>query len=130
MGLKLYLIRGLPGSGKTTLARIIAPFSNYAADDYYGETPDGGYVYPWSRETVSKAHALCQRRVKVAMENNVPVIAVHNTFTKLKEMEPYYELAITHGYLVSEIVMTNDFGSKHGVPQETIETMRARWEWR
>jgi hypothetical protein len=55
-------------------------------------------------------------------------VIVHNTFTQLREMKPYMDLADEFGYSVSEIVCRGNFGSVHGVPEEAIERMRNRWE--
>jgi len=130
----LLLIRGLPGSGKTTLAMALQEYAAghqsglvpavHAADDYFTDR-EGEYHFDPSK--LPDAHAHCQRKVRQAMGYGVNVI-VHNTFTQLHEMKPYMDLADEFGYSVSEIVCRGNFGSVHGVPEETIERMRNRWE--
>lgn len=120
----LFLCRGLPGSGKSSLARLLAPGHAYAADDFFEK--DGGYDF--DREKLGEAHAWCQERVEADLAGGVPYVAVHNTFSKAWEAKAYYALAANYGYSVFVIEAQNDFGNVHGVPASTIEAMRDRWE--
>lgn len=130
----LFLICGLPGSGKTTMARNIAPSSHcFAADDYF--ELDGSYRF--SPQLVPDAHNWCQRQVKGALETARmrTRIAVHNTFCEMWELEPYLRMAeeakrpvvivrlFDRGLTDELLVGTNT----HGVPGEVIGKMRARW---
>lgn len=125
----LYLIRGLPGSGKSTfalkLANAIGAYTFEA--DHFHEDADGNYV--WRPENVANAHALCQRAVRHIMTSNGKDIVVSNTFTTEKELKPYLDLAAEHGYSVTTLVVENRHGNKsiHGVPEETMTKMRNRF---
>jgi phenolic acid decarboxylase len=59
-------------------------------------------------------------------------IVVSNTFTQGWEMEPYYKLAESYGYRVFSIIVENRHGgeNQHGVPEDKIEEMRVRFEFR
>ena len=97
----LYIIRGIPGSGKTTLARKLAPDANYAADDYFYDS-DGNYKFDVTK--LDAAHKWCHKAVENAMINGVPVIAVNNTFVRKWEYADYIEMAEKLGYRPGEII--------------------------
>ena len=118
----LVLCRGIRGSGKSTLAETIAPDANFSADQWF--EANGGY----DPRRIEDAHSACRESVSRAMTNGVPVIAVHNTFTRNWEMKPYHEIAQQFGYEVFVVVCENDFGTIHGGGPEVNEKMKARWE--
>lgn len=119
----LYLIRGVSGSGKTTLAKKITK-CNVSADDYFMR--NGKYEYQHSK--TMDAHAYCLKEVREYMKLDAQEIAVHNTFTRRWELEPYYALAVEYGYEVVEVVMFGNFKNVHGVPLEKVAQQRNRFE--
>lgn len=125
----LYLVRGIPGSGKSTfalkLANSIGAYT-YEADHYHIDA-DGDYN--WKPENVPAAHAWCQRAVRHIMTSNRKDIVVSNTFTTEKELKPYLALAAEHGYDVTTLIVEGRHGnpSIHGVPEETMTKMRNRF---
>ena len=62
---RLVLIRGPPGSGKSTMAKVLAlvGFGHFEADMYF--VVDGRYRYDASR--IREAHAWCQTRTREAL---------------------------------------------------------------
>jgi predicted kinase len=127
----LILLRGLPGSGKSTLAGSLEMVFCYEADKYF-EDENGKYNFDPTK--IKQAHQWCQDRVEKAMNapNGFPPprIVVSNTFTQEWEMQPYFDMAAKHGYRVVSLIVENrhDGVNEHGVPDETIEKMKNRFE--
>lgn len=126
----LYIVRGIPGSGKTTFAKTLGGV-HFEADKYF--MVDGEYKFDVTK--LKNAHSWCQTQVSNAMLLNYTaninnVIVVSNTFTQEWEMEPYIEMAKEWGYTVFTIVVENRHGGKnvHGVPDDKLEIMRNRFE--
>lgn len=120
---ELFLLRGLPGAGKSTLAKSLSGI-HLEADQYFME--DGEYKFDASK--LKEAHAKCQNAVRVWMGSQDRII-VSNTFTQAWEMQPYYELAEKYGYRVYSLVVENRHGGEsiHNVPKEKIEEMARRF---
>ena len=124
---KLMLVRGLPGSGKSTYARFLAEQHGYVhlEADMFFEDEQGNYTY--NAAHVKNAHKWCQDRTNAELHYGSTVI-VSNTFTQQWEMLPYQEMAKRHRIPCEVITMSGNYGSIHGIPQETIERMKQRWE--
>src|SRR6185369_17422889 len=126
----IYLIRGLPGAGKTELAGKIAEIT-IEADMYF--IKDG--IYRYDREKIGLAHSWCKTKAANAMEDHFECIAVANTFSQRWEMIDYYSLALDYGYRITAITVNSGLSdeelarrNRHGVPIESIRAMRERWE--
>jgi len=123
---KLFLLRGLPGSGKTTLSEQLGG-SHFETDKYFIDE-HGNYNFDGSKLKI--AHKWCQLRVEHSMEDNIDKIVVSNTFTQEWEMDTYYELAKQYGYTVFSIIVENRHGgvNQHGVPEDKLQQMADRFE--
>jgi predicted kinase len=130
----LFLVRGLPGSGKSTFATHI--WNEYAvceADKFFYDK-EGNYNFDPSK--LKDSHAWCKTEVETRMKDHqinqqyYPEIAVSNTFTQEWEMKDYYELAEKYGYKVVSLIVENRHGGKnvHGVPDDKLEIMKNRFE--
>ena len=126
----LFLVRGLPGSGKSSLARRLVSRRSLAADDYF---MDNG-VYHFDPSRLAEAHADCQARCVQALSQGD--VAVANTFSCRWELQPYLVMAELAGARIIVIDLFDggctdselEARNEHGVPLEGIARMRARWE--
>lgn len=141
----LCLIRGLPGSGKSTLAKHmivqltadaerrgeVVGFSHLEADQYFMRMVNGRYEYMFDAAKLKHAHEYCMTQTQRALvaPNQRNTVIVSNTFTTLKEMEPYFIIASNAGVEVNVILCQGHFGSVHNVPVETIERMKSRFQY-
>ena len=123
------LVRGLPGSGKTTFAEAMAgPLDAViSADDFFVDRLTGEYKFDAS--LLGMAHASCRTRTELQMKTGLLRIFVANTFTTEKEMAPYIELASKYGYRVFSIIVENRSSTTniHNVPAETLKKMAERF---
>ncbi len=119
----LYILRGVPGAGKSTLAKELAPTENICEADSYQLDKDGNYVF--NPRKVGICHKLCMDKFKRLVHEHTDRIVVSNTSTKLREFKAYMDYATENGYKVIVIVVENRHGndSVHDVPQETREKM-------
>jgi hypothetical protein len=128
---ELILLRGLPGSGKSTAAKLIgangAGYAHFEADMYFMK--DGKYTFDPSK--LRFAHEWCRNETERAMTNpDISVVIVSNTFTQEWEMENYINLAKQHDYRVTSLIVENRHGgvNVHGVPEDKMKQMRDRFE--
>jgi predicted kinase len=129
---ELILLRGLPGSGKSTLGDVIlyTIFDDtsrvLSADNFF--TDDNGN-YNFDPTKLKEAHSQCQFLCSEEMRNGCPRIVVANTFTQEWEMEPYYEMAQRYGYRVHSVIVENRHNgvNVHGVPDEKVKIMSDRF---
>ena len=131
----LFLVRGIPGSGKSTFANHI--WNEYAvceADKFFHNKETGEYNFDASR--LKEAHEGCRNEVETRMSDHqvnpqyYPEIVVSNTFTQEWEMQSYIDLAKKYGYQVTTLIIENRHGNSnvHNVPAETLDRMRQRFE--
>ena len=130
----LFLVRGLPGSGKTSFASAI--WNDYAvceADKFFYDK-EGNYNFDGSK--LREAHDWCKNEVEIRMQDHqnnqqyYPEIAVSNTFTQEWEMEDYFKLAEKYGYKVVSLILENRHGGQnvHGVPEDKLQIMKDRFQ--
>ncbi|MDF2152229.1 ATP-binding protein [Vibrio sp. CAU 1672] len=124
---KLVLIRGLPGSGKTTKAKQLsrALQARHFEADMYFENDQGEYVFDPAKLT--EAHEWCFQQTKYWLEQGVPVV-VSNTFVQRWEMDRYLDYCREHHIAVEVLVCRGEYESLHGVPPATINKMRRLWQ--
>jgi predicted kinase len=121
----LYIVRGIPGSGKSTFAKTLGGI-HIEADQYFVDL-EGNYNFDGSK--IKLAHNWCMIQTQKAMVDDEPKIVVSNTFTQEWEMETYFKLAEENGYKVFTIIVENRHGgvNQHGVPEDKLQMMKDRF---
>jgi predicted kinase len=130
---ELYIVRGIPGSGKSTFAKSICkPWQHVETDMFFMK--NGEYKFDVSKLKV--AHQWCKNKVH-AMMRPTPwnllfnrTIVVSNTFTQEWEMKTFLVLARRFRYKVYTVIVENRHGGKnlHGVPEDKLQIMKDRFE--
>lgn len=126
--MNLLIIRGLPGSGKTTLAGLIGKGIKaeiVAADDFF--TDESG-KYNFKPDQLGRAHRWCEEQTEKFMQEGKPVI-VHNTFTTESELARYLELGKQYNYKITSLIVENRHGNEsvHNVPIPVMQKMKQRF---
>lgn len=126
----LHLMQGLPGTGKSTLARIIAR-DNLAVvlstDDYHHSDPANPHLYIYDPSLASLRHMKNQERCEYFLRRGVSVV-VDNTNITNAHVKPYLMIAAVLSAEIRVHRCIQEYGSLHNVPAETIERMRATME--
>lgn len=78
MNRNLYIVRGLPGSGKSTFAKSLGGV-NYEADMFF-INENGEYNFDPSK--LKDAHNWCRHKAMDSMKSGEPIVVVSNTFTQ------------------------------------------------
>ena len=128
----LILLRGLPGSGKSTLGNVILTSistdtpSVISADDYFNNE-NGEYIFDATK--LKEAHNQSLEKCADRMRLGIKKIVVANTFTTGWEMERYYEAANRYNYRVHSVIVENRHEGQniHGVPDDKIKQMKNRF---
>jgi predicted kinase len=125
--MELIIVRGLPGSGKSTFSKSLGG-EHIEADMFFVDKETGEYKFDATK--LKYAHNLCCDVVETCMEDGLKKIVVSNTFTQEWEMEEYYKLAEKYGYMVFSIIVENRHGgiNEHNVPEEKLEQMKHRFQ--
>ena len=125
----MYLIRGLPGSGKSTFAGTLADAidAQHFEHDRYLFTPEGEYL--WTEGRMAYAYRQCLRDTEEAMSQGLQVV-VSNVFPTSKSLKNYRKLAEKYDYQLTYIVVENRRGGVniHDVPQEALDDMRKAFQ--
>lgn len=129
---ELIIMRGLPGSGKTTLAKTFGGII-FSTDDFF--IKDG--VYQFDPKEITLAHDWNQERTEDAMNQGIGPIVIDNTNIKYEHIEPYLKMAKVYGYKVTFAVPETTWAFSpqgcsdhctHLVPLYVIEKALRDWE--
>jgi len=135
----ILVIRGLAGSGKSTIVRQLEslyPGSVCCSADKFFLNPQTG-EYQFDRSQLAEAHKWCQSKAEEACRQRVNIVIVDNTNVKKWEMVPYFKLADKYRYSVVVVEPRTPWRfnidelarrNKHGVDRFILSKKVKDWE--
>lgn len=137
-GKSAIILRGLPGSGKSTYITM-SDWSEYECEplicsaDHFFINEEG--IYRFEQGGLNAAHEACFEIFQEAILSGHSLVILDNTNSKRWEYQKYVALANLHGYDVQIIHIISDLTAKelaqrnsHDVPKYVIRQMMARFE--
>lgn len=143
-GFKIMIIlRGLPGSGKSYLAKEIVQSTVggdslkyiFSTDDFFLQKGRG--VYAFDPTKLSDAHAFNQEQVLKALMGAISPVIIDNTNTQCWEMQHYARMAVKYGYFIEVLEPDTPWlfqaaelarRNKHNVSRDSIQKKLQRYE--
>lgn len=134
---EMYLMQGLPGSGKSTVARRIQdrdPIGQaviVSADTFPGlyTFDPAGKVVGFNPTLLGKAHGACLRNAIQAIQDGASTVIVDNTNLTALELAPY--VAVAQAFGLAPIILRVECDADqafarntHGVPEAAHKRMR------
>lgn len=116
------LVRGLPGSGKSTWASKLGIF--HIEQDMF-RVRGGQYMFNW-KDGVMPHHSLSGIS-GFLMTHGVDLV-ISECFVTLEEIQFFTCRADACKYDVRVVKMLGDYGSIHEISEQVIDIMKAQWE--
>lgn len=124
------MLRGLPGAGKSTLAKQLSEVGKYPvlSIDSYFTNEKGEYDFKFDEN--HKAYKACEQQTEEALKQNSPKVFVDNTFTLDWELEPYFKLASKYNYQLHVLTVENyhNSGNVHNVSIDQLQKMAEKFK--
>lgn len=100
------ILRGVPYSGKSTIARLIKNVGTICSADDFHRDGDGNYNF--NPGNARKAHIWCFQKFleAVSSKEDRGIVVADNTNVRLWEASPYYAAAEAYGHDVRVINVT------------------------
>lgn len=127
-----YIMRGVPGSGKSTVARKLAGETGviHSTDDLF--MVDGAYCF--ERDKLREHHDRNYKAFCRSIDTGVETVICDNTNTRLWHYERYVTYAEKEGYIVAIVTMPHPDPkvaaerNHHDVSEHDIRIMINSWE--
>jgi len=142
---QVFILRGLPGSGKSYYAQNLADELATADESQYLICSTDDYFlneqgeYHFDKFKLPQYHNLNLARFIQALAQDIPLVILDNTNIKKWEFVAYTQAAVALGYQVKEVIVgeVNDKSmqhlyakrNSHNVPLKTISKMAYMFEW-
>ena len=138
---KLIILRGPSGSGKSTIADCLFDrfegkgYTHYEADHFFLRGWNCGVgEYHFDANKLGSAHTWCRTSIERAMFHGVDSVVVSNTSMRIKEIQPYLDLAKEYGYELEILRTPGPWDADtlfarnvHSVPLDVIRKQIARY---
>jgi len=137
----LVLLRGLPGSGKTSFGNFIKNLipedtESFSDEDFDFIDYENFFINPldgsmnFNPEMLKDSFEWCINECRIAMVKNKKGIMVSYYFIQDKEMDVYYEMAKNYGYRVFSLVVESKHqgSSDKGLGEDVIQRMRKKFD--
>ena len=128
---ELYIMVGLPGSGKSTFIKDLTNPIICSADHFF----ERGDEYNFDATKLGAAHLASKNKCLDSMLQSKPLIVIDNTNLTDKDRKPYEEMAQKYGYSITYVVFEPDKKNikklakrnLHGVTAAKLEVMLDRY---
>lgn len=135
--MKVVIMRGIPGSGKSTYVARNFPLATVCSADHFFLDKEGNYKFDPKR--IGEAHLSCQKKfarnlmLGYCLDDEDKVLVVDNTNTSLWEMAFYIGLCNVYGipFEIHRMNTPADVCAErnvHGVPPDKVHLMAKRME--
>lgn len=123
---ELVIVRGHPGSGKSTFAKIFAGkgYKHFENDSFFVDEK-GNYSFDF--EFHQKAKDVCVQNVINSIISGDSVV-VSNTYTKIKEMDDIIDFVNEMKVPYRIFEMYYNFENVHNVPDSVVDEKKQNFE--
>lgn len=120
----LYIIRGVPGTGKSSFYRNMFPNIFHVENDMFHYHNN---EYKFSTYKQKEAIEWCTDMVTLSLKKGMDCV-VSNTFTQKRFIDSYVKIAKSFDADVEIYRMMGNFENVHDVPKNILESMRNNFE--
>lgn len=124
--LELVIIRGLPGSGKSTKAKKeYSHYFHFEPDHLFCDT-HGRYIFDAQIWDKAMEWIVAMVDLALAREENV---VISDVFATKESYQPFIDVAKAHGAAVKIIICKEQYGNTHRVPVYVLSKMAKEFEY-